>query len=97
MFVSIILQTYEDFHDRLNPIPIFLENVNKFKRAWAQYCEDKSSCELHKTKIINFLRYLKPPLGMNKIFCFLFLFSGVKKNDKFLKIGKKILKMNISW
>lgn len=63
MFVSIILQQYEEFHDSLNPIPIFLENVNKFKKAWAQYCEDKSICEIHKTKIINFLRFLKRPLG----------------------------------
>ena len=63
MFVSIILQQYEEFHDALNPIPIFLENFNKFKKAWAQYCEDKSICEIHKNKIIDFFHYLGPPLG----------------------------------
>lgn len=63
MFVSIILQQYEDFHDALNPIPIYLEHFNKFKKAWAQYCEDKSVSEIHRNKVINFLRYLGPPLG----------------------------------
>jgi len=73
--VSIILQQYEEFHDPLNPIPMFLENLNKFKNAWAQYCEDKSICEIHKNKIINFLRFLKPPLGNFLLFLKYFIFK----------------------
>ena len=68
MIVSVILQQYEEFHDPLNPIPIFLENFPTFKKVWAQYCEDKSICEIHKNKVIDFFRYLGPPLGNYRLF-----------------------------
>ncbi len=83
MFILILIQNFENFHKNpLNPIPIFKDNIKKFKKGWALYCEDNFHNKIHNNQIVDFLKFIDEPLG-------------VKKNSNFLEFGRKIMLMEM--
>ena len=68
MFILIIIQEFEDFHDNpTNPIQFFQDKVDIFKLAWGRFNLCSNSIYLiHSSKIIKFLTSLGPPLGLIK-------------------------------
>ena len=64
MFVLILLDIFEKFYKNPNdPIFIFNDNLLHFKISYSQYLYEKSIEKITINKILDFLKYLKPPLG----------------------------------
>ena len=85
LLILIILQKFEECYTSKINIISYFKNENKFKFAWSQYCDTKGKVNKVKLfKIIEFFKYLGPPLGCNS-------------NDSFLLVGKKLLHMKIIW
>ena len=63
-FVLIIIQQFEDYHANPdNPLEIFLENLDEFRRVWAKYTSQYLGKKIHSRHILKFLIELQPPIG----------------------------------
>lgn len=65
VFLMILVKMFEEFYlNPLNPLTFYNKNVKKFKFSWAHYTKSKGNkWKLDLTKIVDFLRFLGPPLG----------------------------------
>ena len=81
LLTLVIITQFESLHKNpLNPENIFVDNVNYFKKAWAKFSDNTD--KIPRTKLIEFFRFLGPPLGVNR-------------TDDFFIAASKVMKMEI--
>jgi hypothetical protein len=57
LFVSIIIQHYEEFsHNPENALNIFSKDFKVFKKHWRRFSEQKNSFRVHKTQMVEMVR-----------------------------------------
>lgn len=68
VFLMILVKLFEEYYlNPLNPLKFYNKIVNKFKFSWAHYSKKKhSKWHIRLDKVIEFLRFLGPPLGLLK-------------------------------
>ena len=81
LLTLVIITQFESLHKNpFNPEFIFLNNVNYFKKAWSRFSENAD--RISRTQLIDFFRFLGPPLG-------------VSRSDNFFIAASKVMKMEI--
>ena len=81
LLTLVIITQFESLHKNpFNPEFIFLNNVTYFKKAWSRFSENAD--RISRTQLIDFFRFLGPPLG-------------VSRSDNFFIAASKVMKMEI--
>ena len=55
LFILIIVQPFEEYSDRENPIDIFEEDLETIKNIWKKYSYDVKMSKIKKFSLITFL------------------------------------------
>lgn len=64
IFIIIIIQQFEEYQvDENNPIQTFKENLENFRKIWAEYSASNDSVFINQKNLIDFYMKLEPPLG----------------------------------
>ena len=64
MFALILIQQFEDYYkNSCHPVFILKDFLKHFHSSYCQYLSDKNVMKIDISNILNFLRYLPPPLG----------------------------------
>jgi len=65
----VLVRLFEEFYlFPLNPLKFYDKIVKKFKFSWAHYSKSKENrMKLNLNKLVEFLRFLGPPLGFSVI------------------------------
>ena len=83
VFILIIIQQFEEFQlEERNPIQTFRENLENFRKIWAEFSAGNDSVFINQKNLIDFYMKLEPPLG----------FGG---NNERAKVALEIMKMKL--
>ena len=64
MFVLVLLDIFQQYYKNPNdPIFIFKRHLLQFRIKYTQYLQEKKISKIRLEKVLDFLRYLTPPLG----------------------------------
>lgn len=67
VFILIIIQQFEEYQiEENNPIQTFKENLENFRKIWAEFSAGNDSAFINQKNLIDFYRKLEPPLGFGE-------------------------------